>query len=178
MCPKKTGLPNSFYKHPMLSFREKIHPGFAYGGFLAGCLCLFLVLMTNASSPDRLILGNWEEVAWQYEKVNVHPDEETLAGQVIEDGRRHRIASGLIIHKAEKWQFLPEGILRLSKGRASNNLVQWSLKGRGNVLIMKYDQALEESYTIAKLTENEMVLHFHTDIEVRGIAKITFKKIR
>ncbi len=162
----------------MRNIRKKIHPGFAYGGFLAGFLCLFLVLMSNASSPDRLILGSWEEVSWEYEKVNAHPDEKTLPGQVIEDGMRQRIAGDLIIHKAEKWQFLPDGTLRLSDGAAMNNAVQWSLKGRGHVLMMQYDQALEESYTIAKLTENEMVLHFHTDIEVRGIAKIAFKKIR
>ncbi|GHB70776.1 hypothetical protein [Persicitalea jodogahamensis] len=162
----------------MLKVRKKTHPGFAYGGFLAGFLCLFLVLMTNASSPDRLILGRWEEVDWQYEKVNAHSNGQTLPGQVIEDDARQRIASGLIIHKAEKWQFLPDGTLRLSDGSAIKNAVRWSLKGRGHVLMMQYDQALEESYTIAKLTESEMVLHFHTDIEVRGIAKITFKKIR
>ncbi|WP_373514899.1 lipocalin family protein [Persicitalea sp.] len=162
----------------MHSVRKKIHPGFAYGGFLAGCLCLFLVLMTNASSPDRLILGTWKEVTWEYEKVDNYQDEVALQRRVIDYGMRQLIAKDLIIHEAEQWRFLPNGTLQLLTRPGSERAVQWSLKGRGHILTMQYDQLLEESYTIAKLTENELVLYFHTDIEVRGIAKITFRKIR
>ena len=162
----------------MYDFQKKPHPAFAYGGTLIGFLCLFLVLMTNASSPNQLIEGTWKEISWEYEKADKDQDNSVLTGEVIADTLQRLIARDRIIHQAETWQFRPDGNLLLTNLRGNERGAQWALKGRGHVLFMQYDQEGTESYDIVKLTSDELVLHFHTDMQVRGIAKITFKKIK
>ncbi len=162
----------------MPNLPKKIQPGLAYGGALASFLCLFLVLMSNASSPDQQILGTWQEVSWEYEKVDSEGYAALQPGAAIADTMRGLIARDRIIHEAETWQFQPDGTLFLSGQPNQGRAAQWTLKGRGHVLFMHYDQRNQESYDITKLTQDELVLNFHTDMQVRGIAKITFKKIR
>ncbi len=162
----------------MSDIPKKIQPGLAYGGALVSFLCLFLVLMSNASSPDQQILGTWQEVSWEYEKVDREGYEPLQPGAAITDTMRGLIARDRIIHKAETWQFRPDGTLFLSGKPEQGRAAQWALKGRGHVLFMHYNQRNEESYDITKLTQDELILNFHTDMQVRGIAKITFKKIR
>ncbi|MPR33592.1 hypothetical protein [Salmonirosea aquatica] len=162
----------------MFDLRKKVHPAFIYGGTLVGFLCLFLVLMTNASSPSQQIVGTWEEVSWEYEKADKDQYDSVMTGEVIADTLQRLIARDRIIHQAETWRFLPNGKLLLTSLRGTRKAAQWTLKGRGHVLFMWYNQESEESYDIAKITPDELVLHFHTDMQVRGIAKITFKKIR
>jgi hypothetical protein len=100
-----------------------------------------------------------------------------MTGEVIADTLRQLIARDRIIHQAETWRFLPDGSLLLKSLTGSQKAARWSLKGRGHVLFMQYNQKSQESYDIVKITSDELVLHFHTDMQIRGIAKITFKKI-
>lgn len=162
----------------MFDFRKKAYPAFAYGGTLIGFLCLFLVLMTNASSPNQLIEGTWKEISWEYEKADKNQNDSVLTGEAIDDTLQRLIARDRIIHQAETWQFLPGGKLLLTNLRGNERAAHWALKGRGHVLFMQYDQAHSENYDLVKLTSDELILHFHTDLQVRGIAKITFRKIR
>ena len=134
--------------------------------------------MTNASSPDQQIVGTWEEVSWEYEKADKNQYDSVMTGEIIADTLQRLIVRDRIIHQAETWQFLPDGNLLLTSLEGTDKAAQWTLKGRGHVLFMQYNRDREESYDIAKITSDELVLHFHTDMQVRGIAKITFKKIR
>jgi hypothetical protein len=54
--------------------------------------------------------------------------------------------------------------------------VRWKLKGRGHILELEYDNRIVEHYNLTELNDNTMVLNFDSDIQVKGIAKLTFIK--
>ncbi|TDB60021.1 lipocalin family protein [Arundinibacter roseus] len=155
-----------------------IRQAFVYVGGLAATICLFFVLVSSTASPDQLIVGTWEEVTWKYEKVDKSQDDSIFSGEEISETLKNQIAKNLIIHQSEKWRFRKDGTLQLSSRQKPDKTIHWTMKGRGHVLVMQHNQTVEESYDIAKLTDKELVLHFHTQMQARGIAKITFKKIR
>ncbi|WP_247233157.1 hypothetical protein [Telluribacter sp. SYSU D00476] len=153
--------------------------GTYYAGFFLTAGLIFLLLVTSASSPNQMLAGTWEEVAWEYEKVDRSRDGDSLSSKVISEDVKHLIAQDLIVHRAEKWQFWPDGTLSLmAEGNKPIKRLNWRLKGRGHILLLHYNNEIEESYNIVKLTQDELTLHFYTEMQARGIAKITFKKVR
>lgn len=127
-----------------------------------------------SGNPEKKIEGEWEEASWEYEKVDkndtVNADFKNVSGYVKE------IASqNLIIHKAEKWIFMPGKELIL-KGKEATKKLTWSIKGRGNILELKYNDNSVEHYTLSELSEDKLVLNFNTNTDVRGIARLTFEK--
>ena len=84
-------------------------------------------------------------------------------------------SQNLIIHKAEKWIFMPGKELIL-KGKEATKKLTWSIKGRGNILELKYNDNSVEHYTLSELSEDKLVLNFNTNTDVRGIARLTFEK--
>lgn len=138
--------------------------------FLTGIL-VFVSLISSAPSPERTILGEWKELQWEYEKVNKSENTEYSSQETREQAGQH-----LVIHQAENWTFLPGGKLKLS-GKNKNKIVSWRIKGRGHILELKYDNNTKEHYNLTRLDDDKMVLNFESDMQVRGIAKLTFEKL-
>jgi len=147
------------------------------------CLVIFLMVMSGlilgrnaVVNPEQLIIGTWTEKAWEYEKVNTIRDLKELTrtdtmAQTVKD----QLGKHLLIHSAEVWEFRESGLLVL-KGKNSEKIARWKLKGRGHVLELEYEDKVKEHYNLTELTENNMVLNFDSDIQVKGIAKLTFDK--
>jgi hypothetical protein len=138
--------------------------------FLTGIL-VFVSLISSAPSPETVILGEWKEMKWEYEKVNKSENKDYSSLETQEQAGQH-----LIIHQAENWTFLPGGKLKLS-GKKNDKIVSWRIKGRGHILELKYDNNTKEHYNLTRLDGDKMVLNFESDMQVRGIAKLTFEKL-
>ncbi len=129
-------------------------------------------LMSFSQSPEKRIVGQWNEKSWEYERVNLIGD---TNNKEITDDVKKIIGQHLLIHEAETWQFLPNGKLILKAGE-NERLVDWKIKGRGHILQLKYDDNVVENYNLTELNKNKMVLNFDSEIQARGIAKLTFEK--
>ncbi|MFD2098994.1 hypothetical protein [Flagellimonas iocasae] len=129
--------------------------------------------LIDKDSPEVLILGDWEEVSWKFEKLD-HNNELDFS---INDLQKQEICKNLIIHKAETWQFSPNKRLTfLEDGKVREDL-KWSIKGRGHILELKHNNAVVEDYQVVGISDNELVVQFNFDLQVKGIVKMTFKRI-
>lgn len=129
--------------------------GFWYAGVAALVITAAIALLATTRSPESLLLGHWKELAWEYEK-----DEKTP-----------------LIHRAEGWHFLPGQQLLLQR-KESVEKVRWRLAGRSNVLLLRYASGVTEHYNVTELRQNKLVLNFETDIQARGVAKLTFSRVQ
>ena len=153
---------------------KKMKLWFIYLGIFATGLMSFVVMIQAAPSPETLILGEWKELKWEYEKVN--KIEDTLNYKDISEEVKNKIGQHLIIHQAENWRFLPNKRIVLI-GENSIKHASWRIRGRGHILQLKYDDNNSiENYNITELSEEHMVLNFDSNIQAKGIAKLTFEK--
>jgi len=129
---------------------------------------------TNGNHPEEAILGEWQEVSWTYDKV----DEHQKVRQHLTAAEREGIANHLVVHKYENWVFSKPYALTLIKRHERNNQIQWRLKDRGRILQLHNADGTCETYSVESLRDEELVLHFETDVHARGIVKIRLKKIR
>ncbi|WP_200979230.1 hypothetical protein [Echinicola sp. 20G] len=135
-------------------------------------------LMANDRSPSEKLLGDWEEVSWEYEKLDAaQGEEEWTLSKSITQQLKQEISQELAIHKAETWSFFPDGKISLEGKNGKASTLSWTLKGRGHVLKLFGHADSVEHYQIQKLTDDTMEIHFNTDLQARGIIKMTFKKI-
>ncbi len=129
-----------------------------------------------AKSPEMIIEGEWKELAWEYEKADI----KTFSSKASEDNDSSYIkdiaGQDLVIHKAEKWIFCPNGKLIL-KGENYTKEITWNIKGRGNILELKYDNNNIEHYSLTELENDKLILNFDTSAHTRGIARLTFEKV-
>ncbi len=139
--------------------------------FFIGFAC-FCGLLIVSSNPEKVILGEWKEMTWEYEIADNAPSQNEIH---LTDELRNQSCKNMVMHKAETWTFLPDGKLKLSTQEQSH-IVDWRIKGRGHILQIKYNNDTVEHYNLSELNGNEMVLNFEVDVQVRGIAKLTFKK--
>ncbi len=128
-----------------------------------------------SNNPENTIEGQWKELVWEYEKVDKN-DTITNDYDNVSDFVKDVVGENLVIHKAESWTFKPNGKLIL-KGSNYSKEVNWTIKGRGNILEIKYDNNNCEHYSLTELSDNKLVLNFDTDTHTRGIARLTFEKI-
>lgn len=131
---------------------------------------LAILFISNSESSEKLVLGDWKEISWHYEKLNT----EDLAKHQSGDGLRDEIYNSLVIHKAEKWQFKPDGTLQLHGDQ--DEKLDWTIKGRGHILELKHKDGRIEDYQIEMLNDRLMVVYFNFDLQIRGIVKMTFLK--
>ena len=124
------------------------------------------------ASPSEHIEGSWKEISWEYEK-----SDNRNVDKKISDAIKTEICKELIIHEAEVWNFLPNGNLELISDD-NNEILSWTMKGRGNILKLSHDSNKIEHYNIQVLNNNKLVLYFNTDIQAKGIVKMTFEKIK
>lgn len=127
------------------------------GGIVAGLLAV-------SPSPESLLLGRWKEVSWEYEMKGSGPEV------------RERLGKTLVIHQTEFWEFAPGNRLTLFRKGASDS-VHWRLAGRSNALALTHGGGITEHYQVTKLSRDTLELNFETDIQARGIAKLTFERM-
>jgi hypothetical protein len=133
----------------------------------------FVILIKNAPNPEKIIIGEWQETIWEYEKTNENGESYSL--DKLAASVKDLSGQNLIIHKAEEWEFSPNRRLKLTS-EDGEKIVSWRIKGRGHILQLKYDGSETEQYNLTELTRDRMVLNFDSDIQARGIAKLTFEK--
>lgn len=130
-------------------------------------------VFSHASYPEKAIVGEWKEVSWVYDRNNVGEK----VKQVIETEERMDIANHLVIHEFENWTFRKDYSIKLHERTGKEHQAKWRLKDRGRILTLLNDNGTSEVYSVESLKENELVLHFDTDVHARGIVKITLKKL-
>ncbi len=132
-------------------------------------------IVSESSSPEDLIIGKWEEVSWEYERINNHYG--TFDSE-FDEHQQSEIRQNLLVHEAEIWHFEKGGKLSLTNTDQTKRHVQWTAKGRGHILELNYEDAFLEDYHIQDITKDSMVIHFNFDLQVRGIVKLTFAKLQ
>ncbi|RXR24249.1 hypothetical protein [Flavobacterium stagni] len=141
-----------------------------YSMILGLSVLLIVILACQATNPENLMEGKWKECRWEYERsdlqLSVKQSSETVKAIAGEN---------LMIHKAEQWCFYPNGLLRLHGASYTRDL-HWAIKGRGNILELKYGTIIEH-YQLSQLTPKKLVLNFETETQMRGIARLTFERI-
>lgn len=129
----------------------------------------FMVL-TRMESPELLLAGKWQEVEWEYERTNHTKDRQEV---VISGEQKKEICSQLIIHNDPEWEFdVDQRILTIG----DKEQLSWSIKGRGHLLELNGVKGTE-NYQIVELTQDKLVLYVNFDLQIRGIIKMTFKRI-
>jgi hypothetical protein len=136
--------------------------------FLFGILGLFL-LFNASTSPEKVILGKWKETDWKFEKGIA------FAADIAAASRGKATQPEFSFHKAEDWEFLPGGHLRL-KIAGQQELLTWRIKGRGHVLQIQYGNDRIENYQLTVLDKNKMVLNAESDVQARGISQLIFER--
>jgi len=147
-----------------------------YISFFAVGVFLFVILIGMANSPEATIEGEWKELVWEYEKVDKINDTTKSDYDNVSYYVKDVAGQDLVIHKAEKWIFCPNGKLIL-EGEDYSKEISWNIKGRGNILELKYDNNNVEYYSLTELSDNKLVLNFDTNTHTRGIARLTFEKL-
>jgi len=131
-------------------------------------------IVNKSSNPESIILGEWSEVSWEYEKSD-KPIANGMDKRYLSEYVKNVTGQNLVIHEAETWTFMPNGKLILT-GKDLNKTVKWSIKGRGHLLQLKYDDNETEHYNITELSRDKLILNFEADAQARGIARLTFDK--
>ncbi len=147
---------------------------------IIGVLGLMLLLtafgcyvFSHSAYPEKAIIGEWKEVSWTYDKVDL----DDKVKQPVSDNDRYTIANHLVIHKFENWTFGKDYKVKLHRQHRDEHFAKWQLKDRGRILQLINPDGSTEVYSVQKLKNSELVLHFETDTHVRGIVKITLKKV-
>lgn len=135
-----------------------------------GVLIVFSLLLSTTTDRNDKLIGKWEAVEWAYEKSPQRNQKE------ISRAEKDSLTEDLSIHKAERWDFLPNGKLVLHKNPVNSQEMEWTLKGRGNILKVN-EGSQAEHYNLYYVNEEELVLYFHTEIQAKGIVRLKFKKI-
>ncbi|MBK7884606.1 MAG: hypothetical protein IPJ81_13110 [Chitinophagaceae bacterium] len=121
------------------------------------------IVIQKSDSPEKLLIGKWEEVACEYERI----DKENT----------NDIYQNLNLHKGEVWQFDNAHKLIFFNKNYLKETLNWNIKGRGHILELHYKDKRLEGYQIQEITKDKLVIHFNIDLQVRGIVKLTFKRI-
>ncbi|MDP2160743.1 MAG: hypothetical protein Q8K02_09690, partial [Flavobacterium sp.] len=80
-----------------------------------------ITTISLSQSPEKKIVGQWNELSWEYERVDMVND---TNNKEITDDVKKIIGQHLVIHEAETWKFLPNGKLVLKAGE-NERLVDW-----------------------------------------------------
>jgi hypothetical protein len=122
---------------------------------------------------EQTIVGKWEEVSLEYEKVDARQDD--FLG--IDQDLKAEIWQHITLHQAEVWEFKPDHTVKLFSDHHLMENLRWNIKGRGHILELDHQNNRKEDYQIQEITDQKLVIHFNLDLQVRGIVKMTFKRI-
>ncbi|HTH58030.1 MAG TPA: hypothetical protein VL728_18410 [Cyclobacteriaceae bacterium] len=137
---------------------------------IAMALLLGMGVIANTKSAEELLIGSWEEVSWKYEKYGQ---------RTPPDAQWHELSENLIVHQAETWNFEDGNKFVISPRKTNENAAtsSWHIKGRGNILELKEGNAIEH-YQIENVTQDSFTLFFSFDLQVKGIVRITFRRVK
>ena len=135
-------------------------------GLFTLLLLVSAIELYKSLSPEKLLVGKWQETSWEYAKVNHNGD---LKNFQLPTDHKDEIYKNFVIHDSEIWEFDRNGSLILSGTQNPKERLRWSLKGRGNVLELTHNNQGIENYQIQQITNGSLVIHFNIDLQVRGI---------
>ncbi|GGZ12948.1 hypothetical protein GCM10007049_00860 [Echinicola pacifica] len=133
-------------------------------------------LLSSHHSPDERLVGRWREISWQYEKLDSPSTASDASIFAISEHIKREISRDLVIHQAETWEILPHGQMQLHLQGGEIKALDWRLKGRGHILKLMGKNRPLEHYQIQKLNGDSLEVHFNSDLQTRGIIKMTFVK--
>lgn len=129
-------------------------------------------MATNASEAQYSLTGMWTEQNWEYEAPSAINLKNSTSG-VKPIGAS--TPNYLVVHQSEIWQFDKNGNLYIHSPQSIKE-AKWSIKGRANVLVLYYPNGMREHYNISHISTDSLVLNFESQIQARGIAKLTFTR--
>lgn len=124
---------------------------------------LLVTLGFTARNPESVIVGNWEESDWSYEKI----ENESVYDLGLKEIKKH---------EAEKWVFSEDKQLEFYKENQKIADASWTIKGRGHILRIDHKDGSTELFDIKELNDDELILNFDIGMETRGIAKLVFSR--
>lgn len=151
---------------------------YLYALIVLSVAILIAVVLDQNDGPEELIIGKWKEVSWEYEKVDKMKTDTTSFIYTMNQSVSQEITKDLIIHESEEWDIQPRGRMVLAGKNNDMHIYKWRLKGWGHILKLVSDTGHFEYYQVAKLDQEQMVLVFENDMQVRGVVKITFDRIK
>lgn len=133
-----------------------------------------LMVIICTTSPEKKILGEWEEVGWYFEKPDARLPKDRL-DEILRDYVREGIMEKMEVLHVDSWQFKENGTLLTEPDSSKANLA-WSIKGNGHILELRRNGYTLESFQIKKLDRDLLELHLMLDIQMKGIVKIVLKR--
>lgn len=134
-------------------------------------LILCLTVAGCARNPENLLATQWVESSWEFEKSDeILPNSRRFEGVRVQafEGR------SFLRHEAEYWRFNQDRSFRIRQKNGREYVGEWRMRGRGHILALRYDNGQEETFEVKELNADELVLHVHLGMEVRGIARLQF----
>src|SRR5690606_14528520 len=110
-----------------------------------GVIAIYSFTISRIESYEKLVLGEWTEKQWKYEKV-YHKNDMELVNHSITETERISVQDGIIFHFAEEWKFLESGKFLFSTDQVTRE-ARWSIKGRGDILEIRHGDGMCERYT-------------------------------
>lgn len=140
-------------------------------------VALALLGSTSACGPhpEQALVGTWREAEWRYERLDDHG----AAMGAWTDGVRLREYPDRRVarHESERWEFHRGGVVHIVARDGSRMTGRWRLKGRGHVMTLRFPESRSfEVYRVHELDGDRLVLHYDVGMEVRGIARLEFRR--
>ena len=139
---------------------------------LASVFSLAVSLGACAPDPEQLLSRRWQESSWGYEPLDPTRADASQWDELVQASRQP--GQPIVRHEGETWDFRPSGELLITTRTGTTLRREWRLKGRGHVLLIRADDAVE-LYDVKQLSERELVLHYDIGMEARGIARLAFR---
>ncbi len=118
----------------------------------------------QSEDPEVLLLGTWKEESWQYEKIN-------------EEGMIGYDASEIKKHEAEMWEFQEDHTMFFKREGEVIDSAVWIIKGRGHILKLMHSDGSVELFDIKELSNQVLAINFDIGMEIRGIARLEFRRV-
>ncbi len=140
---------------------------------------LFTFTRLKIQTPEDLLIGDWSESSWQYERVAKLAHKRESCSDSLSEALKEHLGKDLFLHENETWTFYPDGRLKISVPEGPRKNYFWRLKGRGDVLVIKDENRQPmEHYKITQINKKTLTLNFELDIQVKGLARMSFKKAK
>lgn len=145
--------------------------------FLGISIIGYSFMRLNMKSPEDILVGDWSENSWKYERVASPGQKQGAYEDSLSGSLKEYLGKSLFLHENETWSFLQNGELHISSPNKEPKIFHWRLKGKGDMLVIK-DENMNpmEHYKITYINKDSLSLSFELDIQVKGLASMTFKK--
>jgi len=136
-------------------------------GFVVVVILGAIISLALQTDPQEQLWGEWELVHHRVEKAVRRPKVNQLDYSI-----GHRLSP----HQCERWTFDTQNGLSLIDPSGKRIQAGWSLKSRGDLLEITGLSGVRD-LTIEYLDHQKMVLYYHSDLQIRGVVKMTLRKV-